>query len=135
MKFLKILALVLTVCLLGAAFMACDSGESKSTETEAGTTASVSISLIVKDASGTKYEGSVTCNGTLGNAIEIFCAGEGFEGECFDAHDILSTVGELKAGDGKSFIAYYEDLGKNEAFESIKSQVVESGKTVVISLE
>ena len=77
MKFLKILAVIMAVCLLGSAFIACDKGNGDGEGTEAetkGTT--IEINLIIKDGSVTKYEGSTKCDGTLGNAIEMFCAGE-----------------------------------------------------------
>ena len=137
MKFVKILALLLSVALLSCAFIACDSGTPE--ETTAGDTAAaekVEVTLIIKDGSVTKYEGTVTCNGNLGNAIEVFCAGE-FEEEfeIFDSSDLLSTIGELTSGNGKSWKAYYEDEGQSKAFESIKKQTLENGKTVVIVLE
>ena len=136
MKLLKILAVIMAVCMLGSAFIACNKG-GKGDETEAETKgASVEINLIIKDGSVTKYEGSTKCDGTLGNAIEMFCAGE-FEEEitCFDENGILKTIGELTAGDGKRWKAYYEDEGQSKAFESIKDQALAEGKTVVIVLE
>ena len=117
MKLLKILAVIMAVCLLGAAFIACDGGKSEETtaaETTAKTT--VEVTLIIKDGSSTKYEGTTICNGTLGHAIEMFCAGE-FEDEfeIFDpATNLLVTIGELKSGDGKSWKAYYEDQGQSK---------------------
>ena len=138
MKFVKILAVIMAVCLLSAAFIACDGGKSEETtvaETTAKTT--VEVTLIIKDGSSTKYEGTTICNGTLGHAIEMFCAGE-FEDEfeIFDpATNLLVTIGELKSGDGKSWKAYYEDQGQSKAFESIKDQTLENGKTVVIVLD
>ena len=137
MKLLKILAIAMAICLLGAAFIACDSGAAGET-TAAETTANtkVEVTLIIKEGSSTKYQGSTTCNGTLGNAIEMFCAGE-FEEEfeIFNDMGLLAAIGELKAGDGKSFKAYYEDEGQSKAFESIKDQALENGRTVVIVLE
>ena len=138
MKFLKILAVIMAVCLLGSAFIACDKGNGDGEGTEAetkGTT--IEINLIIKDGSVTKYEGSTKCDGTLGNAIEMFCAGE-FEEEFTifdDTTDMLATIGELSAGDGKSWKAYYEDQGQSNAFDSIKNQVLTNGKTVVLVLE
>ena len=137
MKFVKILAVIMAVCLLSAAFIACDGGKSEETtvaETTAKTT--VEVTLIIKDGSSTKYEGTTICNGTLGHAIEMFCAGE-FEEEitCFDENGILKTIGELTAGDGKRWKAYYEDEGQSKAFESIKDQALAEGKTVIIVLE
>jgi hypothetical protein len=81
-------------------------------------------------------EESMNDYGTLGDAIEMFCAGE-FEEEitCFDENGILKTIGELTAGDGKRWKAYYEDEGQSKAFESIKDQTLAEGKTVVIVLE
>ncbi|MBQ9151215.1 MAG: hypothetical protein IJX72_03105 [Clostridia bacterium] len=138
MKLLKILAVIMAVCLLGTAFIACDSSDGGEETTVAETTANttIEVTLIIKDGSSTKYEGSTKCNGTLGHAIEMFCAGE-FEDEfeIFDANGLLATIGELSAGDGKTWKAYYEDQGQSKAFESIKDQVLENGKTIVVVLE
>lgn len=136
MKLLKILAVVMAICLLGSAFIACDKGGETTEDTTVQQTVTITVSLIVKDGSTVAYEGSTTCNGTLGDAIEMFCAGE-FEEEitCFDENGILKTIGELTAGDGKRWKAYYEDEGQSKAFESIKDQALAEGKTVVIVLE
>ena len=136
MKLLKILAVIMAVCLLGSAFIACDSGDKTEDTTEATVTVAIKVNLIIKEGSTTKYQGETSCNGTLGDAIEMFCAGE-FEEEitCFDENGILKTIGELTAGDGKRWKAYYEDEGQSKAFESIKDQALAEGKTVVIVLE
>ena len=137
MKLLKILAIAMAICLLGTAFIACDGGDTTPEETTAGeATVSITVNLIIKEGSSTKYEGSTSCNGTLGDAIEMFCAGE-FEEEitCFDETGILKTIGELTAADGKRWKAYYEDEGQSKAFDSIKDQALAEGRTVVIVLE
>ena len=136
MKLLKILAIAMAICLLGTAFIACDKGGETEETTEAVATVSIRVNLIIKDGSTVKYDGETSCNGTLGDAIEMFCAGE-FEEEitCFDENGILKTIGELTAGDGKRWKAYYEDEGQSKAFESIKDQALAEGKTVVIVLE
>lgn len=137
MKLLKIMAVIMAVCLLGSAFIACDKGDKTEETTAAETTATttIEVTLIIKDGSSTKYQGTTKCNGTLGHAIEMFCAGE-FEDEfeIFDGNGLLATIGELSAGDGKSWKAYYEDEGQSKAFESIKDQTLENGKTIVIVL-
>lgn len=136
MKLLKILAVIMAICLLGTAFIACDSGD-KTEETTAGQAAvSINVKLVVKEGATVKYEGTTICNGTLGNAIDMFCVAE-FEDEivCFDENGILKTIGELTAADGKRWKAYYEDEGQSKAFESIKDQTLTEGKTVVIVLE
>ena len=136
MKILKILAVIMAVCLLGAAFVACDSAGEVEETTAAETTARITVNLIIKEGSITKYEGSTTCNGTLGDAIEMFCAGEFEEDfEVFNESGLLTTIGELTAGSGKSWKAYYEDKGQGEAFSSIKDQTVKEGKTIVIVLD
>ncbi len=139
MKILKILAVIMAVCLLGSAFIACDKadgGTETTADTKGAAAETVTIKLIIKDGSVTKYEGSTKCDGTLGNAIEMYCAGE-FEGdaEIFDNNNLLATIGELSAGNGKNWKAYYEDEGQSNAFESIKAQVVENGRTVVLVLQ
>ncbi len=137
MKFLKIFALVMAVCLLGAAFVSCDPRRNSDETVVLDTQASgVEINLVIKDGNTTKYEGKVTCNGKLGNAIELFCAGEFEEDiQVFDDTGLLSAIGELKSGDGKHWKAYYEDQGQDQAFESIRDQEVRAGKTVVIVLD
>lgn len=136
MKFLKILAIALCVCMLGSAFIACDKGgDAAETTGSAETTVTITVNLIIKNGSETKYQGSTSCKGTLGDAIEMFCAAEGFEGDAFTETGLLSTIGELTAADGKSWIAYYEDQGQSKAFSSIKDQTLEDGKTVVIVLQ
>ncbi len=137
MKLLKILAVIMALCLLGSVCIACDSGETEETTVaETAATTTIEVTLIIKDGSSTKYQGSTKCNGTLGHAIEMFCAGE-FEEEfeIFNDMGLLAAIGELKAGDGKSFKAYYEDEGQSKAFESIKDQTLVNGKTVVIVLD
>ncbi len=136
MKLLKIAAIVMAICLLGTAFIACDSGDKTEETTAAEATVTITVNLIIKDGSTETYSGSTSCDGTLGDAIEMFCAGE-FEEEitCFDENGILKTIGELTAADGKRWKAYYEDEGQSKAFESIKDQVLAEGKTVVIVLE
>ncbi|MBE6653340.1 MAG: hypothetical protein E7610_08020 [Ruminococcaceae bacterium] len=136
MKILKILAVIMAICLLGSAFIACNKGNGEdTTAADTAAKAKTEVKLVIKEGSVTKYEGTVNCDGTLGNAIEIFCAGE-FEEEftIFDANGLLETIGELSAGDGKSWKAYYEDEGQSNAFDSIKNQAVTAGKTVVVVL-
>ena len=136
MKLMKILSLVLAICLLGCAFIACDSGAGDAETTVAETKAEtkVEITLIIKNGSTTVDESTITCDGTLGNAIELYCAGEGYEEECFNTSGILTAIGELTTADGKRWSAYYEDQGSSKAFSSIKDQAVENGKTVVVVL-
>lgn len=138
MKLLKIMAVVMALCMMVCAFVACDKGSDGGETTAAETTVktTVEVTLIIKDGSTVKYEGTTSCNGTLGNAIEMFCAGE-FEDEfeIFDSNNLLSTIGELTSGNGKAWKAYYEDEGQSKAFASIKDQALENGKTVVIVLE
>ena len=136
MKLLKILAIAMAICLLGTAFIACDKGGETTEDTTAEQVVTINVSLIIKEGSTVKYKGSTSCKGTLGDAIEMFCAGE-FEEEitCFDENGILKTIGELTAGDGQRWKAYYEDEGQSKAFESIKDQTLAEGKTVVIVLE
>ena len=137
MKLLKILAVIMAVCLLGTAFIACDKGgEADDTpETTAAQNTTVTVKLIIKDGSSTKYEESITCNGTLGDAIEMFCVGE-FEEEitCFDATGILKNIGPLSAGGGKSWKAYFADEGEAKAFKSIKDQPLSDGDEVIVVL-
>ncbi len=135
MKLLKILALVMAICLLGSMFIACET-EEETEETESTATIFV-VYLKIRDGSEVKYDRSpVFCDGTLANAIESFCAGENYEGVIFDENTgMLSTIVDLTAADGKSWIAYYEDEGRNKAFPSIKDATVEAGRTIVLVLE
>lgn len=139
MKLLKILAIVMAICLLGTAFIACDKGGEAEETTPAETTAAqkttVTVTLTIKEGSTTKYEGTTTCNGTLGDAIEMFCFLE-FDEEitCFDGNGLLKNIGELSSGNGKSWTAYFADEGVSKAFKSIKDQPVSNGDEVIIVL-
>lgn len=136
MKFLKVLAIVLTICLLGSAFIACDQEEGDGGDTTPETTAQISVTLVIKKGSTTVVEGEkVTCDGTLGNAIELYSAGEGYEGECFSNGILKSITEELTATGDQRWIAYYEDEGQSQAFDSILNQTLTDGKTVVLVLE
>ena len=135
MKFLKILAVIMAVCLLGTALIACDKGKDKDSETTAAAT-KVSINLVIKDGTKTVYEGSVKCDGTLRNALEEYCSFDlDQEEDVFDSNNMLKTIGELTAADGKHWSAYYEDEGQSNAFGKISEQTVVDGKTVVVVLK
>lgn len=136
MKYLKILAALLAVCLLSVSFAACgNDGDDQEAETEA--TATVSIFLIIKEGSKEVARDKVACNGTLGDAIEMYAAGEGYEGDCFnETTGILKGItDDLVAEEGESWIAYYEEKGSDEAFASIKDQPVTEGQRVVLVLD
>lgn len=136
MKFIKILAALLAICMLSVTFVACDnSGKDKETETDAGNT--VSIFLIIKEGSKEVAREKVICNGTLGDAIEMYAAGEDYEGECFnETTGILKGVSDkLVAEDGESWIAYEESTGESGAFDSIKDQVVTEGQRIILVLD
>lgn len=139
MKLLKILTIVMALCLLGTAFIACDQGgeaeETTVPETTAAQKTTITVNLVIKEGSTTKYEGSTTCDGTLGDAIEMFCLGEFDEDiTCFDSTGILKNIGSLSAGGGKSWKAYLADEGQSKAFKSIKDQPLSEGDEVVIVL-
>ena len=134
MKFIKILALILSVCLLGAAFVACDKGGESATEADTAEKVVINVKVIVKDGNETKYEDTVKYEGTeptLGNIIDWFCevSLEQENAEPFDANGLLTKIGELE---GSNWVAYYEDKGSNNKFDSIKSKPIEDGKTVII---
>ena len=134
MKFVKILALVMAVCLLSAAFVACDNGD-KGTETTADEKVSLKVKVIVKQGNDTKYEEDVNYTGTdatLASIIDWLCeVNLGIENaECFDANGLLTKIGDVT---GSGWYAYYEDAGKNNKFDSIKNQVIEDGKTIIIA--
>lgn len=140
MKFVKILALVLSVCMLGSMLLACDKG-GDTEETETAESVSINVTLIIKNGStevdeeAVKYEGT---NPTLGNVIELYCAGE-YEDYADDAFDtktgLLTKIGDLVAADGKNWVAYYEQEGESKAFASIQNQTLADGQTVVLVLK
>lgn len=141
MKFVKILSLVLSVCMLGSMLLACDKGGDAEETTAAVESVSINVNLIIKNGSTEvaeetiKYEGKTP---TLGNVIELYCAGE-YEDYADDAFDtktgLLTKIGDLTAGGGKNWIAYYEKEGENKAFASIKNQTLADGDTVVLVLK
>lgn len=136
MKFLKIMAVIMAVCLLGTALIACDKGGKKNEETTVAA-AKVRITLVIKDGSNTVNTVNLTCDGTLRNAIEDYCAIdlEQEEPPFAESTGLLKTVGDLTAADGRGWIAYYEEEGQSEAFKSISEQTLIDGKTVILQLK
>ena len=136
MKFLKILAVIMAVCLLGTAFIACDKNKSDKDGETTASAAKVKITLVIKDGSKEVARQEVTCDGTLRNAIEDYCTFDlEQEAPAFDGNGLLTTIGDLTKADGKDWIAYYEDQGQSNAFGKISTQEVEDGKTVVVVLK
>ncbi|MBE6585638.1 MAG: hypothetical protein E7645_03825 [Ruminococcaceae bacterium] len=140
MKFSKLLAVLLAVCLLGTMMIACnkEGGDNETTAPETNApVASITVTLVVKDGGKEVAREDITYKGatpTLGEIIAIYCAGNDYA-EPFDAQGLLASIGDLSKGNGKSWIAFYEEEGKNEAFDSIKDQPVANGQTVVVALE
>lgn len=136
-KFVKIFAVVLAVLMLGSVMIACDNGNA-SAETTAETQAAVSVtvSLVFKDVTGKEvYKGDATIkNATLGEAIDMYCAGEELECVFDESTGLLTKVGDLVPATGELFIAYDETQGKNKAFDSIKDQVVTDGQTIIVAI-
>ena len=141
MKFVQMLALVLSVCMLGSMLLACDKGGDTEETTAAAESVSISVTLIIKNGSTTVDEDTVNYEGknpTLGNVIELYCAGE-YEDYADDAFDaatgLLTKIGDLVAADGKNWVAYYEQEGESKAFASIQNQTLADGQTVVLVLK
>ena len=141
MKFVKILALVLSVCMLGSMLLACDKGGDAEETTAAVESVSINVNLIIKNGSTTVDEETIKYDGkapTLGNVIELYCVGEyeDYADDAFDANTgLLTKIGDLAATGGKNWIAYYEKEGENKAFASIKNQTLADGDTVVLVLK
>ena len=139
MRFSKLLALILAVCLLGTLMVACDSGnKTEETTAEAATSVTISVTLIIKDASGAEVANEAVyytgTNPTLGEIIETYCAIMDYP-EAFNDLGLLATIGELAPSSGKHWIAYYETQGKGNAFDSIMNQPVADGQTVVVAID
>ena len=137
MKFVKILAVLMAVLMLGSVMIACNGGEEPA-ETTAETAAAteITVNLLIKDASNkTVYEGSVkSTKNTLGDLIDLFCAGEELECVFDESTGLLTKLGELVPATGEVFLAYDENEGKSKAYDSIKDQVVADGQTIVVAL-
>ena len=150
MKFTKIFALVLAVCMLGTMMIACSSNIpdgkaplvtidlSGRNEQEDDTSNSISVTLVIKDGSGAEVANEVMIysgeNPTLGDLLSNYCVAHGYE-EPFDANNLLSSIGDLTTGDGEYWIAYYESEGKNKAFASIKNQPVADGQKIIVAID
>ncbi len=151
MRFPKFLTLILAGCLLCGSLLACDK-EDENKETTGETVAAVetvsemTITLVVRADGEEKYKGDVKFTGLLGDAIEMFTLSESnYEGDCFDENDILKNVCGIAAGEGQSWTAYYEKLGKDKGtIPSIskegpkaegKATGLEEGCTIVLVLE
>ena len=138
MKFSKLLAVILAVCLLGTMMIACNNGgDGEETSGEAASAVTISVTLIVKNGTAEVDNEAVSYTGTnptLGEIIGNYCAANEYP-EAFDEQGLLATIGDLTKGDGKTWSAYYETKGKTEAFDSIKDQVVADGDRIVLQLD
>lgn len=141
MKFTKLLALLLAICMLGAMMVACNKEDEKSDDTEApGTPApAITVTLTIKeggktvdDARPVSYVGD---NPILGEIIGQYCAEEGYEAEPFDSDNMLVQIGDLKKETGKTrWVAYLREEGLSKEFASIKDQPVSDGQHIIVAL-
>ncbi len=150
MKFARILALILAVCMMSCVFVACDSGN------EDGTAAETSASDETTDGTGT---GSVSSSGKVRLTVKLIIKGGKkdieqmmpYGGEdallssvidfyneifndstesCFNSAGILTKIGNLE-GD---WTAYDEAKGSSAGkIPSIADFVVEDGMTIVLT--
>lgn len=150
MKFTKIFALVLAVCMLGTLMIACSSNIpdgnaplvtidlSGKGENEDATDNAISVTLVIKDGTGAEVANEVVTlsmeNPTLGDILSNYCVAHGYE-EPFDDNDLLSAIGDLTTGEGEYWIAYYEVEGKSKAFDSIKNQPVADGQKIIVAID
>ncbi len=143
MKFTKLLALLLAICMLGAMMVACNKEEEKNDDTEApGTPApAITVVLTIKDGGKTVVEDRpvsyVGDNPTLGEIIGNYCAEEAKEGEeyePFDENAMLVQIGDLKKESGKRWTAYLREEGMAKEFASIKDQPVADGQHIIVAL-
>ena len=75
MKFLKIMAVIMTVCLLGSALIACDNGSSEDTtvaETTAATTIDVNLIMIIYGVDRL-FDMGRTCLNVTGDISATLC--------------------------------------------------------------
>ena len=138
MKFLKIMAALLAVCMLGSALIACGGGETE-TETESATEAvkKITVTLKIEAPNGSKdddIEQEVVCEATtLGDVIQYYCEvynEDTADDTPFNSSNLLIRIGAWE-GDWE---AYFEGEGggRNNTLSSIYSQPVKDGQTYVL---
>lgn len=142
MKPIKLFALILAVCLLSCAFVACDSGDS-GTETEAATGDATeaatkvtfqNVNLVIQKDGKDQYTLNFPYSGdddTLASVIKFYCRVE-FETDegCFDNTGLLSKIGDIQG----TWTAYDKDKGSTAgAIGSIASHQVTEGATIVLN--
>lgn len=141
MKPIKLLALILAVCLLSCAFVACDSGDSDAgTPTESATQAAEqvkvkNVTLIIQENGKDKATMTYDYTGadkTLVNVIKFFCIAEyGSDEGCFASTGLLAKIGEVE---GETWEAYDKAKGSTKgAIPSMKDYVVEEDMTIVLN--
>lgn len=145
MKPIKLFALILAVCLLSCAFVACDSGDSG---TDAGTDANAesatqaaeeitikNVTLIIHENGKDTNKGDTIdykgTDNTLASVIKYYCIyAYGSDEGCFDNTGLLSKVGELQG----TWNAYDKDKGSTKgAIPSIATYEVTEGVTIVLN--
>ncbi len=140
MKFTKLLALLLAVCMLGTILVACNKGSDEDATEAPGTDApTITVTLTIKDITNkavvedrpVSYKGN---NPTLGEIIGNYCAEEGYEAEPFNENNMLEQIGDMKAESGQRWTAYLREEGLAKEFTSIKDQVVSDGQHIIIAI-
>lgn len=141
MKPIKLFALILAVCLLSCAFVACDSGDSgtdanSESATQAAEKVTIkNVTLIIqengKDKATLNYDYTGEGN-TLENVIKFFCIAEyGSADGCFASTGLLAKIGEIE---GETWEAYDKDKGTTAGkIDSMKTYEVSEGAKIVLN--
>lgn len=135
MKFVKVVSVILAVCLLGCALVACG-GDKNNEETTAAETVKVTLTFDIRDGNHSKYKGDITYESsdtiTVLTMLDLFCTREDIELKVNERNNV-EKIGELELTEGTQYwAAYYEDAGKNNGFAKIGEEVAQNGKTVIL---
>jgi|GEM_PF-1963040 len=136
MKIFRLVGIVLAICLMCGAFVACNNGGGDETTTEAVKTITVNVEIYEDDnVSGkAKYEGVVTYEGNAPTAYDIldwFCTVE--EDIAFEAtkDKTVTRIGDIVIESPSYLSACYKNKGINNSFEKLTTQNIDNGTTVI----
>ena len=136
MKLVKIMSVILSVCLLCGALVACGTGDSS--DTTAAAAEKITIEVKIRDGNTVKYEDSVELNdGTNAyDAIEILCAGLDITFEGDEETNTITKIGDLAvAGKDNHWAGYYEDEGTSSEFSKFGDELVKKDKVLIVYIK
>ena len=136
MKLVKIMSVILSVCLLCGALVACGTGDSS--DTTAAAAEKITVEVKIRDGKDVKYEDSIEVNdGTNAyDTIELLCAGLDIAFEGDEETNTITKIGDIAVKDKANYwVGYYEDEGTSSEFSKFGDELVKKDKVLIVYIK